>query len=226
MSLQYGLSSLPFFAAGSDGKYANTAAHADLWCGPGAAKVAIKHFFSDPSSKTEVKASPLTRARHLQACKPLICAYCTYCHLHSLYSVWHHASQDCTTCSPSSLLVQRCALQRQLAWLQPHASLHHEIPSGFPVYVMSSQKSTGVFAEDVANLAGRVTNSPTRNLKLYVYTQAFLGGKPSFEAVDGSGIAVGAKVQTTDATGQRNGDGGFGSVGDVLLKIAGQGTFR
>lgn len=91
---------------------------------------------------------------------------------------------------------------------------------------MSSQKSTGVFAEDVANLAGRVTNSPTRNLKLYVYTQAFLGGKPSFEAVDGSGIAVGAKVQTTDATGQRNGDGGFGSVGDVLLKIAGQGTFR
>nr|QOL01269.1 putative extracellular protein TR9_072 [Trebouxia lynnae] len=96
-----------YTANASTGQYANTAAHADLWCGPGTAKVAIKHFFSDVSTKTE----------------------------------------------------------------------------------------------------------------------AFTGGKPSFEAVDGSGLAVGAKVDTTAASGQRNGDGGFGSVGDVLLQTSGQGTF-
>lgn len=56
--------------------------------------------------------------------------------------------------------------------------------------------------------------------------QDFIGGKPSFEAIDGSGIVLGTKNATTDATSQRNGDGGFGSVGDVLLKTAGQGTLR
>lgn len=34
--------------------YVNSAAHADLWCGPGSAKIAIKHFFSNATSKTEV----------------------------------------------------------------------------------------------------------------------------------------------------------------------------
>ena len=53
-----------------------------------------------------------------------------------------------------------------------------------------------------------------------------MGGKPSFEAVDGSGLAVGVKVHTTAATRHHNGDGGFGSIGDVLLQISGQGTFR
>lgn len=42
------------YADATSGSYENTAAHADLWCGPGAAKVAIKHFFSDPTDKTEV----------------------------------------------------------------------------------------------------------------------------------------------------------------------------
>ena len=56
--------------------------------------------------------------------------------------------------------------------------------------------------------------------------QAFIGGSPSFEAVDGSGIAIGQKVATTSATSTRPGDGGLGSVGDVLLSIVGQGTLR
>ena len=58
------------------------------------------------------------------------------------------------------------------------------------------------------------------------YLQAFVGGSPSFEAVDGSGIAIGQKVATTSATSTRPGDGGLGSVGDVLLSIVGQGTLR
>ena len=57
-------------------------------------------------------------------------------------------------------------------------------------------------------------------------SQAFVGGKPSFEALDGSGLAVGEKNATTAATSSRYGDGGLGSVGDVLLKVNGQGTFR
>ncbi|KAL3141927.1 hypothetical protein ABBQ32_004579 [Trebouxia sp. C0010 RCD-2024] len=54
--------------------------------------------------------------------------------------------------------------------------------------------------------------------------EAFVGGKPSFEAVDGSGIAIGEKVATTPPTPTRSGDGGLGSVGDVLLQITGQGS--
>lgn len=86
--------------------YVNSAAHADLWCGPGSAKIAIKHFFSNATAMTE----------------------------------------------------------------------------------------------------------------------AFIGGKPSFEAVDGSGIAIGEKVATTPPTPTRSGDGGLGSVGDVLLQVTGQGS--
>ena len=58
------------------------------------------------------------------------------------------------------------------------------------------------------------------------YLQAFVGGSPSFEAVDGSGIAIGQKVATSSAISTRPGDGGLGSVGDVLLSIVGQGTLR
>ena len=58
------------------------------------------------------------------------------------------------------------------------------------------------------------------------FVQAFIGGKPSFEALDGSGLAVGEKNDTTPATSAKAGDGGLGSVGDVLLKAKGQGTFR
>ncbi|DBA71866.1 hypothetical protein WJX79_007937 [Trebouxia sp. C0005] len=92
--------------ASDSSAYVNSAAHADLWCGPGSAKIAIKHFFSNATAKTE----------------------------------------------------------------------------------------------------------------------AFIGGAPSFEAVDGSGIAIGQKVATTSATSMRSGDGGLGSVGDVLLSINGQGS--
>lgn len=92
--------------ASDSSAYVNSAAHADFWCGPGSAKIAIKHFFSNATAKTE----------------------------------------------------------------------------------------------------------------------AFIGGSPSFEAVDGSGIAVGQKVATTSATSIRSGDGGLGSVGDVLLNITGQGS--
>ncbi|DBB03678.1 TPA: hypothetical protein ACH3X3_011004 [Trebouxia sp. C0006] len=84
------------------GKYTQTGAHADLWCGPGMAKIALKHYFSDPSTQKEV----------------------------------------------------------------------------------------------------------------------YTGGMPSFEAVDGSGIAVMSKVLGTDPAPARSGDGGFGSVGDVLLKTS------
>ena len=61
----------------------------------------------------------------------------------------------------------------------------------------------------------------------YVFAiQAFVGGKPSFEAIDGSGIAIGEKVATTGPTSPRSGDGGLGSVGDVLLQVTGQGSMR
>lgn len=56
--------------------------------------------------------------------------------------------------------------------------------------------------------------------------QAFVGGKPSFEAIDGSGIAIGEKVAATGPTPTRSGDGGLGSVGDVLLQVTGQGSMR
>ncbi|DBB13189.1 TPA: hypothetical protein ACH3X3_004937 [Trebouxia sp. C0006] len=92
--------------ASDSSAYVNSAAHADLWCGPGSAKIAIKHFFSNATAETE----------------------------------------------------------------------------------------------------------------------AFIGGSPSFEAVDGSGIAIGQKVATTSATSVRSGDGGQGSVGDVLLNITAQGS--
>lgn len=57
--------------------------------------------------------------------------------------------------------------------------------------------------------------------------QVYAGGMPSFEAVDGSGIAVMSKVLGTDPTPARSGDGGFGSIGDVLLKTSkATGVFR
>lgn len=34
--------------------YVNSAAHADLLCGPGSAKIAIKHFFSNATAMKEV----------------------------------------------------------------------------------------------------------------------------------------------------------------------------
>ena len=67
---------------------------------------------------------------------------------------------------------------------------------------------------------------PRHFLSLGWVLQDFIGGSPSFEAVDGSGLAVGAKVATTDATAPRTGDGGVGSVGDVLLSVKGRGSFR
>ncbi len=59
------------------------------------------------------------------------------------------------------------------------------------------------------------------------YAQVYTGGMPSFEAVDGSGIAVMSKVLGTDPAPARSGDGGFGSVGDLLLKTSkATGVFR
>ena len=50
---------------------------------------------------------------------------------------------------------------------------------------------------------------------------------PSFEAVDGSGIAIMSKVLSADPTPERSGDGGFGSIGDLLLKTSkATGVFR
>ncbi len=60
-----------------------------------------------------------------------------------------------------------------------------------------------------------------------VLVQVYSCGMPSFEAVDGSGIAVMSKVLATDPTPERSGDGGFGSIGDVLLKTSkATGVFR
>ena len=73
------------------------------------------------------------------------------------------------------------------------------------------------------SLAPVLASTVTSNVECL---QAFIGGSPSFEAVDGSGIAIGQKVATTSATSTRAGDGGLGSVGDVLLSIVGQGTLR
>ena len=57
--------------------------------------------------------------------------------------------------------------------------------------------------------------------------QAFEGGSPTFEAVDGSGIIVAAKLISGNVIAPRSGDGGFGSVGDVLLGVnSARGTFR
>jgi hypothetical protein len=59
------------------------------------------------------------------------------------------------------------------------------------------------------------------------YAQVYTGGMPSFEAVDGSGIAVMSKVLGTDPAPGHSGDGGFGSVGDLLLKTSkATGVFR
>eukprot|EP00891_Asterochloris_glomerata_P000594 jgi/Astpho2/594/Aster-x0445 len=96
------------WTTGSDGTFQNTGAQADLWCGPGSAKIAIKHFFS---------------------------------------------------------------------------------------------------------------NTTTGN-------EQFEGGSPTFEAVDGSGIIVAAKLISGNLIAPRSGDGGFGSVGDVLLGVnSARGTF-
>ena len=57
--------------------------------------------------------------------------------------------------------------------------------------------------------------------------QTFEGGSPTFEAVDGSGIVVAAKLISGNVIAPRSGDGGFGSVGDVLLGVnSARGTFR
>ena len=54
-----------------------------------------------------------------------------------------------------------------------------------------------------------------------------MGGSPTFEAVDGSGIVVAAKLISGSGLAPRSGDGGFGSVGDVLLRsTSSRGSFR
>ena len=59
------------------------------------------------------------------------------------------------------------------------------------------------------------------------WVQEFEGGSPTFEAVDGSGIVVASKLISGSVIAPRNGDGGFGSVGDVLLgSTSSRGTFR
>eukprot|EP00891_Asterochloris_glomerata_P000595 jgi/Astpho2/595/Aster-x0941 len=96
------------WTTGANGQYANTADQADLWCGPGTAKIPIKHFFSDPSTGNE----------------------------------------------------------------------------------------------------------------------EFIGGSPTFTAVDGSGTVVASKLTGGSVVAPRSGDGGFGSVGDLLLgSTSSRGTF-
>ena len=59
------------------------------------------------------------------------------------------------------------------------------------------------------------------------WLQEFIGGSPTFEAVDGSGIVVASKLITGSGLAPRSGDGGFGSVGDVLLhSTSSRGAFR
>ena len=65
------------------------------------------------------------------------------------------------------------------------------------------------------------------NIVACVILQVFTGGMPSFEAVDGSGIAIMSKVLSANPTPERSGDGGFGSIGDLLLKTSkATGVFR
>ena len=59
------------------------------------------------------------------------------------------------------------------------------------------------------------------------WLQEFIGGSPTFEAVDGSGIIVASKLTTGSGLAPRSGDGGFGSVADLLLgSTSSRGTFR
>ena len=46
--------------ASDSSAYVNSAAHADLWRGPGSAKIAIKHFFSNATAKTEVSRQSIS----------------------------------------------------------------------------------------------------------------------------------------------------------------------
>ncbi len=46
--------------ASDSSAYVNSAAHADLWCGPGSAKIAIKHFFSNATAETEVSIQSIS----------------------------------------------------------------------------------------------------------------------------------------------------------------------
>ncbi|KAA6421255.1 MAG: hypothetical protein FRX49_08741 [Trebouxia sp. A1-2] len=123
-----------------------------------------------------------------------------------------------------------------------------------PVPILNGAADVGAFSTPVAPSSNRNTETSTilfacRAVGNQIYTTTLLmptfgvalglqrlpsstsfpcnsknGGAPSFEAVDGSGIAIGQKVATTSATSMRSGDGGLGSVGDVLLSINGQGS--
>ena len=46
--------------ASDSSAYVNSAAHADLWCGPGSAKIAIKHLFSNATAETEVSIQSIS----------------------------------------------------------------------------------------------------------------------------------------------------------------------
>ena len=80
--------------------------------------------------------------------------------------------------------------------------------------------------DEAITATGANVVAPFMSSKYVFAMQAFVGGKPSFEAVDGSGIAIGEKVAATGPTPTRSGDGGLGSVGDVLLQVTGQGSLR
>ena len=54
------------WTTGSDGQYANTGAQTDLWCGPGSAKIAIKHFFSNTTTGNEVSRLQCSAMRAIQ----------------------------------------------------------------------------------------------------------------------------------------------------------------
>lgn len=59
------------------------------------------------------------------------------------------------------------------------------------------------------------------------WVQEFIGGSPTFTAVDGSGTVVASKLTGGSVVAPRSGDGGFGSVGDLLLgSTSSRGTFR
>ena len=91
----------------------------------------------------------------------------------------------------------------------------------------SSCKPTTLLTKHLQTMIAMLSRPSIDTAIIVSCVQVYTGGMPSFEAVDGSGIAVMSKVLGTDPTPARSGDGGFGSIGDVLLKTSkATGVFR
>ena len=77
------------WTTGSDGTFQNTGAQADLWCGPGSAKIAIKHFFSNTTTGNEVsrlQCGAIFSAMQGQMRMPMQCCEASW---HTPYPICH-----------------------------------------------------------------------------------------------------------------------------------------